>query len=126
MDIRLEKIRKYEANVKDFDSYINDRVRTTKKENVSESVDDEYYQKYGLEPNDILTKDCLNYIINNIYNFDRRYSVALDKIKRLRISLEHADTTLFDEIYDAATEFYKTNRNIVNDNFFESIEEIFG
>lgn len=33
MDSRLEKIRKFEGNVMDFDSYIQDRIKKTKEEN---------------------------------------------------------------------------------------------
>jgi hypothetical protein len=33
MDSRLEKIRKFEGNVMDFDSYIKDRIEQTKKDN---------------------------------------------------------------------------------------------
>lgn len=119
MDERLEKIRRFEANVKDFDTYINDRIRDTEKEN-GESID-ESYLNYNLKPEGLVTKECLNYIINNMYNFDLRYKLAIDKMNRLRMSLENADTEMFDELVELANEWCGENK-ITGD----MIEKIFG
>ena len=40
MDKRLEKIRRFEANVMDFESYINDRIKQTKAENQSKDMNE--------------------------------------------------------------------------------------
>lgn len=106
MDKRLEKIRRFQANVKDFESYINDRIEQTKKENsVNESFAKEPYEEYGLIPTKQFPPECLNHIVTNIENFGRRYDIALDIIGKTGCPLKHADTELFGEIQDATNEW---------------------
>jgi len=124
MDKRLEKIRYFKANVMDFESYINDRIKQTKEENskVEESLVPRTQESFVSNEN--VPEDCIAYIISNIENFDSIYDKALVKIGRMRCSLRYADPQLFDKIYDLANEW------LIENNFdecsTEDIEEIFG
>lgn len=128
MDKRLEKIRHFQANVKDFESYINDRIKQTKSENgknVNESINDKQpYQEYGLEPSENISEECLNYIVTNIEDFGVKYNLALKKTNRMRCSLRYADSYLFDKIFDLANEWRYDND--LEECNVEDIEEIFG
>lgn len=124
MDKRLEKIRYFKANVMDFESYINDRIKQTKKENskVEESLASRTQESFV--PNENVPEDCITYIISNIENFDSIYGKALTKIGKMRCSLRYADPQLFDNIYDLANEWLIEND--FDECSTEDIEEIFG
>ena len=126
MDSRLEKIRYFKANVMDFESYINDRIKQTKRENgkIEENFSPETFESYGLDPTENIPEECINYVISNIEDFGVRYDLALKQIGRIRCSLKYADSQLFDEIYELANEWLLENDYDECDT--EDIEEIFG
>lgn len=116
MDKRLEKIRHFEANVMDFESYINDRIKQTKAENRSKDI---------FEATENIPEECIEYVVSNVDDFERRYDMALDKIEHYRCSLSFADSNLYDEICDAIAEWRNNNDLPENDDIYEEIEEIF-
>ena len=50
MDNKLEKPRRFEASVVDFECYINDRIKQTKKENSKEIKESVFYEKFKIKP----------------------------------------------------------------------------
>jgi hypothetical protein len=92
MDKRLEKIRHFQASVKDFESYINDRIKQTKSENgkkVNESAESffetelkdilfklfgrntaiEFVEQYPMDPQDRPSFDKRPFV-NMVYDFE--------------------------------------------------------
>lgn len=92
MDKRLEKIRHFQASVKDFESYINDRIKQTKSENgkkVNESAESffetelkdilfklfgrntviEFVEQYPMDPHDRPSFDKRPFV-NMVYDFE--------------------------------------------------------
>ena len=92
MDKRLEKIRHFHASVKDFESYINDRIKQTKSENgkkVNESAESffetelkdilfklfgrntviEFVEQYPMDPQDRPSFDKRPFV-NMVYDFE--------------------------------------------------------
>lgn len=80
MDKRLEKIRRFEANVMDFESYINDRIKQTKAENRSKDINEtrvpmNVYDAAAEKYEDILETDGYEYLdglieqISKIFNY---------------------------------------------------------
>jgi len=124
MDSRLEKIRYFKANVMDFESYINDRIKQTKRENgkVEESLVPRTQESFVSNEN--VPEDCIAYIISNIEDFDFIYDKALVKIGKNHCSLRYADPQLFDKIYALANEWL--TENDFEECSTEDIEEIFG
>lgn len=125
MDERLEKIRHFEANVMDFESYINDRIKQTKAENRSKDINEALVNKFGFEATENIPEECIEYVVSNVDDFERRYDMALDKIDHYRCSLSFADSNLYDEICDAIAEWRNDNDLPENDDIYEEIEEIF-
>lgn len=125
MDKRLEKIRHFEANVMDFESYINDRIKQTKAENRSKDINEALVNKFGFEATENIPEECIEYVISNVDDFERRYDMALDKIDHYRCSLSFADSNLYDEICDAIAEWRNDNDLPEIDDIYEEIEEIF-
>lgn len=66
MDKRLEKIRRFEANVMDFESYINDRIKQTRKENKSGKVTESKYQNHSFMPNENIPEERIEYVVSNV------------------------------------------------------------
>lgn len=125
MDKRLEKIRHFEANVMDFESYINDRIKQTKAENRSKDINEDLVNKFGFEATENIPEECIEYVVSNVDDFERRYDMALDKIDHYRCSLSFADSNLYDEICNAIAEWRNDNDLPENDDIYEEIEEIF-
>lgn len=112
MDERLEKIRHFKANVMDFESYINDRIKQTKAENQSKDMNEvlcPLCKEFGFESTENIPEECIEYVVSNVDDFERRYDMALDKINHYRCSLSFADSNLYDEICDAIAEWQNDN-----------------
>ena len=68
-------------------------------------------------------KEMVQYVLDNVDDFESRYQYALSIIGRDRCPLQMADYTLFDDIRDAINE-YSLDRCLDADAY--DIEEIFG
>ena len=83
------------------------------------------------KPNDFnLTnapEEMVQYVINNVEDFDMRYSLALKTIDKCRCPLQLADYSLFEEIKCAMAEWAMYESNLTDEEFNEfDAEEIFG
>ena len=67
-------------------------------------------------------KELVQYVIDNVDDFGKRYQKALTKIDRMRCPLRMADSNLYNEIYDTAEEWCSDNDDNI-DNY--DIDEIF-
>ena len=127
MDKRLEKIRHFEANVMDFESYINDRIKQTKAENQSKDMNEALCplcKEFGFEATENIPEECLNYVAAQVDNFEQIYNLALDKINHYRSSLEYADPELYSQIIDAIRE-WRYDSGLPEMELQDEIEEIF-
>lgn len=72
-------------------------------------------------------KEMVQYVLDNVENFDVRYYLALNTIGRDRCSLQRANENLFDEIKGAMVEWAMYESNLTDEEFEElDAEEIFG
>lgn len=60
-------------------------------------------------------KEMVQYVIDNVEDFDARYARALDIIGRYRCPLRMADESLYNDIYNSMCEWV-----------MDKVEEIFG
>lgn len=67
-------------------------------------------------------KELVQYIIDNIDRFGKRYQMAITKIDRMRCPLRVADPQLYSELIDRAEEWCDDNDKDVEDY---DIDEIF-
>lgn len=67
-------------------------------------------------------KELVQYIIDNIDRFGKRYQMAITKIDRMRCPLRVADPQLYSELVDRAEEWCDDNNKDVEDY---DIDEIF-
>ena len=72
-------------------------------------------------------KEMVEYAINHVDNFDARYARAWDIIGRYRCPLKMADESLYDDIYDALSDWCIENDELCYlDDGCVDVEEIFG
>ena len=72
-------------------------------------------------------KEMVQYIIDNVDDFESRYQHALSIIGRDRCPLRMADPILYDDILDAGADWIVDNDTSDGSEFPEyDIEEIFG
>lgn len=93
--------------IKQFDEFINEAIKYKPSD-------------FNLEN---APKELVQYIIDNVDDFGRRYQKALTKVDRMRCPLATADSELYNEIMDRGTDWCTDNDDDM-DNY--SIEEIFG
>ena len=67
-------------------------------------------------------KELVQYIIDNIDRFGKRYQMAITKVDRMRCPLRMADPQLYSELIDRAEEWCDDNDKDVEDY---DIDEIF-
>lgn len=72
-------------------------------------------------------KEMVQYVLDNVEDFDIRYSLALKTIDKCRCPLRLANDSLFDEIQGAMVEWAMYESNLTDEEF-EGLdaEEIFG
>ena len=70
-------------------------------------------------------KEMVEYVINNVEDFEPRYQHALKIIGRNKCPLQRADYQLWSEINDEITNWCYENDIEFDDNDYD-IEEIFG
>lgn len=72
-------------------------------------------------------KEMVQYVLDNVEDFDARYYLAIKEIGRSRCSLQRANESLFDEIKGAMVEWAMYESNLTDEEFEElDAEEIFG
>lgn len=72
-------------------------------------------------------KEMVQYVLDNVEDFDIRYSLALKTIDKCRCPLRLANDSLFDEIQEAMCEWAMYESNLTDEEFEElDAEEIFG
>lgn len=72
-------------------------------------------------------KEMVQYVLDNVEDFDIRYSLALKTIDKCRCPLRLANGSLFDEIQGAMVECAMYESNLTDEEFEElDAEEIFG
>lgn len=76
--------------------------------------------------NGIVDRGCIEYVIANVEDFDRRYRKALDTIGRMRSGLRYADDGLYEEIVECVNEYLDDNdRKFPEDDVWEAIDDVF-
>lgn len=71
-------------------------------------------------------KEMVQYVIENVKDFEPRYQHALDLMGRIRCSLNTADYSLFADVHSAMADWAIDN-NVSDEEFDDyDIEEIFG
>lgn len=90
--------------------------------NVVENLDEAIKYKPEDFNLDNAPKDMVQYVIDNIDDFGKRYQKALTKIDRMRCPLRMADSNLYDEICDQVSDWCSDNNDDI-DNY--DIDEIF-
>ena len=70
-------------------------------------------------------KEMVQYVLDNVEDFDIRYSLALKTIDKCRCPLYHADCSLYDDIYNAMCEWCN-ERDFYPEDYDYDIEEILG
>ena len=83
------------------------------------------------KPNDFnLTnapEEMVQYVIDNVDDFEERYKYALKLMDKMRCPLSMANDNLYDEILDTMREWALYESNLTDEEFDEfDIEEIFG
>lgn len=72
-------------------------------------------------------REMVQYVLDNVEDFDIRYSLALKTIDKCRCPLRLANDSLFDEIQGAMVEWAMYESNLTDEEFEElDAEEIFG
>ena len=71
-------------------------------------------------------KEMVQYVIDNVEDFELRYQHALGIIETKRCSLWYADGMLYDDIYDAMCNWMQDEYDCIPEDFDFDIEEIFG
>lgn len=72
-------------------------------------------------------KEMVQYVLDNVEDFDIRYSLALKTIDKCRCPLRLANDSLFDEIKGAMVEWCIENDELcILDDGIADAEEIFG
>lgn len=94
------------AMIKKFDEFLNEAIKY--------KPDD-----FNL---DNAPKELVQYVIDNVDDFGRRYQKALTKIDRMRCPLRMADSNLYNEICDNVEDWCSDNDDNI-DNY--DIDEIF-
>lgn len=67
-------------------------------------------------------KELVQYVIDNVDDFGKRYQKALTKIDRMRCPLRTADSNLYDEICDTVEDWCSDNDEKFDDY---NVDEIF-
>lgn len=62
-----------------------------------------------------MNEELKNYIHENVEDFELRAEIASNLMFRLRCSLNFADHTLYDDMYDCAEEYCDDNGLDIND-----------
>lgn len=76
---------------------------------------------------DHITKDVIGKILENIFMFQERYSVACGYMEIDRCNLRFADESLFDEIYSFILDILGIEiGDTAADDIFDEIEVVFG
>lgn len=70
-------------------------------------------------------KEMVQYVIENVDDFESRYDHALGVIDSERCPLYYADCSLYDDIYNAMCEWCN-ERDFYPEDYDYDIEEIFG
>ena len=83
------------------------------------------------KPNDFnftnAPKEMVQYVIDNVDDFEPRYKHALSIISQERCTLSHADCYLANEIYDTMCDWCIVNDELcILDDGIADVEEIFG
>ncbi len=68
--------------------------------------------------------ELIQYVLDNVRDFGRRYSIALNRIGHNRVPLRVADNSLYNDIYDAIDDWCLDEFEAHPDDY--DIEEIFG
>lgn len=71
-------------------------------------------------------KEMVQFVLENVKDFESRYDHALGVMDRERCPLYHADCSLNDDIYEAMCEWCNDNYDSYPEDFDYDIEEIFG
>lgn len=70
-------------------------------------------------------KEMVQYVIDNVDDFESRYDHALKVMDIYRCPLYHADCSLYDDIYNTMCEWCN-ERDFYPEDYDYDIEEIFG
>lgn len=96
------------------------------KEFINESVTTEYSVE-NFTPDGVITPECIQYVLNDVEDFNSRYSAALSYIEEFRCGLRRADSSLFDDIVDSVMTYLEDGSEEPDEEtVMESVEEIFG
>lgn len=83
-------------------------------------------EAYKYSPKDfdltIAPEELIQYVIDNVDDFGKRYQHALAQMDKRRVPLRLADNSLYDEIYDAMCDWCEDNDKDVDEY---DIDEIF-
>lgn len=71
-------------------------------------------------------KEMVQYVLDNVEDFEARYARAWDIIGRNRCPLRMADEALYDDIYNSMCEWVNDELESYPEDFDYDIEEIFG
>lgn len=72
-------------------------------------------------------KEMVQYVLDNVKDFESRYDNALGVMDRERCPLYYADCSLHDDIHEAMAMWAIDQSNLTDEEFEEfDIEEIFG
>lgn len=72
-------------------------------------------------------EEMVQYVIDNVEDFESRYKHAMGIMDRYRCSLYQADCSLYDDIHEAMAMWAIENSNFTDEEFEEfDIEAIFG
>ena len=67
------------------------------------------YYDFTIEETDNIPFECINYIVSNVNDFNKRYQDNLDSIEGWGTPLKKEDPEFFKELLDAANEWLKQN-----------------
>lgn len=71
-------------------------------------------------------KEMVQYVIDNVEDFEPRYRHALSIMEDKKCPLQHADASLYDDLYEAMYDWAMDNKESYPEDFDYDIEEIFG
>lgn len=127
MDERLEKIRRFEANVMDLESYINDRIKQTEAENQSKDMNEALCplcKESGFEATGNIPEERINHVAAQVDGFEQRHNLASDKTNHHRSSSGYADPELHSQTIGAIRE-WRSSSGLPEMELQDETEEIF-
>ena len=96
------------------------------KEFINESVTTEYSVE-NFTPDGVITPECIQYVLDDVEDFNPRYSAAMSYIEKFRCGLRRADSSLFNDIVDSVMTYLEDGSEEPDEEtVMESVEEIFG